>query len=282
MGYILFFLGAVFLFTSAGISTANIDRPNQDSAEIIIEGPNVVVRKQRDRRTNTVYYLTRIKHKDKKGRLLKLRQSLAASDSGETVTNFYERIGNPLFAINCSTVRSNATSTRAVSRLLIIDGQMVTDRTASNRFTLGIKKNNLLLAYDPGTTAQEILEDGTRNAVTAFTPLIINHRPVPDEILKMVKNYAKENPRQVIAQFDNMDLLILSCGGRGYEGKGLKARDVIRILQELKDTVRFAYNLDGGVSTTTVVKGQLITPKIDGHGTKLRMRASFLYVQPNE
>lgn len=81
----------------------------------------------------------------------------------------------------------------------------------------------------------------------------------------------------MIAQLDNLDLLILSCGGRGFDGEGMTAEDMIRILLENK--VKFAVNLDGGGSVSTVIRGELITKKIDNQGTEDRPRSNFLYIK---
>lgn len=80
----------------------------------------------------------------------------------------------------------------------------------------------------------------------------------------------------MIAQFDNLDLLIFSCGGRGFDGDGMTAKEMMKILKDLG--VKFAFNLDGGGSTSTVIKDQLITKRIDNNGTRERLRPNFLYV----
>lgn len=278
--------GIILLFSNYnGTSQVKIGRTNDSTSKTIINDHYIITKREWDEKTQTWYFLTKISHKDKNGGLLKLEQALdlsADTGRGETVLHFAKRIGSPLLAINCSTVFSNATPKRQASGILIVNSRIIQNRISSNRFTLGIKDNNQLLAYPPGTTAQAILDDGTMNALTAFTPLIVDYKPVSDDIIGSIKNYSVQNPRQVIAQFGNLDLLILSCGGRGYGGEGLKASDVIRILKGLKNKVKFAYNLDGGGSTTTVINGKLITPKIDNHGTKLRLRADFLYIKLND
>lgn len=83
----------------------------------------------------------------------------------------------------------------------------------------------------------------------------------------------------MIAQYPNGDLLIFSCGGRGYGGEGMYASDVIRILSNLN--VEFAFMLDGGGSVTTVLNGERITPMIDNYGTEERPRPSWLYIENN-
>ena len=110
-----------------------------------------------------------------------------------------------------------------------------------------------------------------------FVPLIVDYKPVGEEVLQVVGNNVQKHPRQVIAQLDNLDLLILSCGGRGFDGEGMTAEDMIRILLENK--VKFAVNLDGGGSVSTVIRGELITKKIDNQGTEDRPRSNFLYIK---
>lgn len=232
------------------------------------------VSKEYDQASNTTYYLTRIKHKDDNGNIIKLRTQFANRAEGETTRTFAIR-NQTAVAINASQGLDLPGTQKQPTGVQIIDGEIVQDlRTTS--YTLGIKDDNELLAYPPGTKAQDILNDGTNNALTAFLPLIENHEWVSDEVLAIRGNSAVKHPRQVIAQFDNKDLLIFSCGGRGYGGEGMTAKEMMRILKELG--VRFAFNLDGGGSTSTVIKGQLITEKIDGRGTQERLRPNFLYV----
>ncbi|MGX5817072.1 phosphodiester glycosidase family protein [Chitinophaga lutea] len=233
------------------------------------------ITKRYDETSATWYFLTHIQHTDNKGRLVKLLHSHAARDSGETVREFAGRAHCRL-AFNASTQKKAGSPIRVASGIQIVDGKIVQD-AVSTAYTLGIKDNNELVAYHPSVRAAEILKDGTNNALTAFVPLIENHQPVSAGVLAIRKGNAEKHPRQIIAQLDNLDLLFLSCGGRGYDGEGMDARDVIRILQALN--VKFAFMLDGGGSTSVVVNGALITTKIDQKGTAERPRPNFLYIQ---
>ncbi len=227
-----------------------------------------------DRESNTYYYLIRIKHQDKKGNLIKLKHAHSPEESGQTVRDFALKT-NCKLAFNASTQRIVEGGIRP-NGIQIIDGSIIQDINTT-AYTLGIKDNNMLLAYHPSVAAIEILEDGTNNALTAFGPLIEDYVAVSDDVLGIRGNYIQKHPRQVIAQLENLDILFLSCGGRGFDGDGMTARDVIRIL--LKEGVRFAYMLDGGGSTSTVINGELITKKIDANGTRERLRPNFLYVE---
>lgn len=206
-----------------------------------------------------------------------LKMALADKITGETGTEFADRT-NCCVAFNASMGVSNLPDgERQAVGIQIIDGDIIQERSTI-RYTLGIKDNNQLVSYEVEETAEDIVNDGAKYALTAFTPLIQNHQAVSEEILNSVKNYSRNtDPRQVIAQYDNGNILIFSCGGRGFGGVGMSARDVIRILSALN--VKFAFMLDGGGSVTTMVNGERITPLIDGSGTLERPRPNWLYVE---
>jgi len=228
--------------------------------------------------SETYYHLTEINHEDNNGDVIRLMHGHAAKVAGETGTEFARRMDCCL-AFNASMGKSNLPpNVREPVGIQIIDGNIV-QPLISRRYTLGIKDENELLAYLPWETATNILNDGANDALTAFIPLIENHQPVSQAVLDSVGNSSVKHPRQVIAQYDNGNILFLSCGGRGYDGEGMTANDLVRILSALD--VRFAFNLDGGGSVTTVVNGQRITPLIDGHGTAERPRPNWLYIPYN-
>jgi len=259
----------LFLFVGCKAQDNTEDEPKWAFAEYL------TVSKEYDAASNTTYYLTRIKHKDKSGNIIKLQTQFANRPEGETTRTFAIR-NKTAVAINASQGLDDLPDgRRQPAGIQIIDGKIVQDLNTT-AYTLGIKDNNELLAYAPGTKAQDILDDGTKTALTAFVPLIENHEWVSDDVLAIRGNLAVKHPRQVIAQYDNLDLLIFSCGGRGFDGDGMTAKEMMKILKGLN--VKFAFNLDGGGSTSTVIKDQLITKKIDGNGKIERLRPNFLYV----
>ncbi|QNL48807.1 phosphodiester glycosidase family protein [Olivibacter sp. SDN3] len=229
-----------------------------------------------DEISETYYHLTEINREDNNGNTIRLMNGHAAKVEGETGTEFARRM-DCCVAFNASMGKSNLPpNVREPVGIQIIDGNIVQALT-SRRYTLGIKDENELLAYLPWETAANMLTDGANDALTAFIPLIEDHQPVPQAVLDSVGNSSVKHPRQVIAQYDNGNVLVLSCGGRGYDGEGMTAQDLVRILSALD--VRFAFNLDGGGSVTTMVNGERITPLIDGNGTLERARPNWLYVK---
>lgn len=235
--------------------------------------------KHYDEQSETYYFLTRIKHKDHHGNLKKLRLAQSTALEGETVHRFAARVEATL-AFNASMGIKRKTEKEKLFPvgIQIENGKVVQNRESRRwRYTLGIKPNNELIVYPPETTAAEILKDGAQDALTAFIPLIQNHKEVDDHMLDLTRNLRLKHPRQIIAQMENLDIVFLSCGGRGFDGKGMTSMDVIRILKN--EGVKLAFMLDGGGSTSTVINGKLITTRIDKHGTAERPRPNFLYFE---
>jgi len=225
-----------------------------------------------DANSLTNYHLTEINSQK-----AKLRMALSEKIEGETGTEFANRM-NCCLAFNASMGIDNPPpGERHPVGIQIVDGTIVQERPTI-RYTLGIKDENKLVHYNLNETASNIIKDGSKYALTAFTPLIVNHNEVSDTILSSVPNYKRNtDPRQVIAQFDNGNILVFSSGGRGFGGVGMTAKDVIRILKG--KNVRFAFMLDGGGSVTTVVNGTRITPMIDDEGKLERPRPNWLYIK---
>src|SRR5690606_5735426 len=117
------------------------------------------ISKEYDQASNTTYYLTRIKHKDDNGNIIRLRTQFANRAEGETTRTFAIR-NQTAVAINGSQGLDNLPDNqRQPTGIQIIDGEVVQE-LSSTAYTLGIRDNNELLAYAPGTTAQDILNDG--------------------------------------------------------------------------------------------------------------------------
>lgn len=142
---------------------------------------------------------------------------------------------------------------------LIIDGAIQKDSAPvihKNQWTLGIKSNGSLSAYDSTISASAMLKDGCESAVTGFVPIIMDGSMVDKSLFLTFEHLTQPNPRQVICQTASGDYFVFSCDGRKDGEKGLTLEQIGEIL--LLFGVTFAYNLDGGGSTQTFVKKKRI------------------------
>jgi len=237
----------------------------------------ITTSKHFDELSSTTYYLTRVPHIDSKGDPILLKKQFQNdamnSGTGETVRSFVNRTGATL-ATNGSIWD---TSTNKIKGVQIKDGVVLQDVDGGISYTLGVKADNTLVAYAPSVTAEEIIADGCLNTFTAFFPMIVDGQAVGSDVWGDIENPTTANPRQVIAQFPNKDILFLTCEGRQDGNVGMTYTDCIRILEEIG--VTFAYCLDGGGSAQTVLRNILINTPIDGGFKVERAVSDFIYFE---
>ena len=137
---------------------------------------------------------------------------------------------------------------------------------------LGIKADRSISEYKVNeTTAQDMIDDGVLQAFDVFWKLVDNGEPT--DLTDVYTNEGvqadeRQGPRQCIGIKGNGDIIILTCDGRVENSPGLYSHEQQQILID-KGCVN-AWNLDGGGSTSTTIKGSKINRNVDGHGTKDR------------
>ena len=227
-----------------------------------------------DSLTETIYWITEIKMNED----TPFYFDVTNETTGETVREYANREKTTV-SINASTMNKEG-SRIFPEGVAIIDGEVIEDRATNTTWKVGITRDNRLTYFEPGDTSNEIFkkEPNIRSVLTAFTPLIIDSDQVSEDILADGRryNYNDNDPRQVIAQNTNGDIIFLTSGGRGFGGNGLTVEDVFRLLDGRNIT--FAFMLDGGGSTSLIDRGTKLNPNIDNLGTKERKRPSFISI----
>lgn len=231
-----------------------------------------------DSKSETGYYITVIKHKDEEGNINVLHHDVFINNQ-KTIREFAVD-NNATVAINAG----YSITKDQMQGLTMVNGEVVNYKPIENdrlddMYILGIKKDNTMMSFRSDTSITELKENGIYNAITAFTPLIEDGLSVSDELLN-VRDRKEKHPRQVIGQLNNKDIIIMSTGGRGVNGKGMTASELVRIL--FKHGAVFAHMLDGGGSVSTVVNGVQINRSIDARGTTERTNAQSLYIKKNK
>ena len=112
---------------------------------------------------------------------------------------------------------------------------------------------------------------------SGFYPIMENGIKTSENIYSETPHTLQKEPRQVIAQMPNKDLIFLTVEGRKINSPGFSFDDIFRVCQGLGAT--FAYCLDGGGSTQSVLRGSLINNINDEMGTKERDVPDFLYIE---
>lgn len=145
---------------------------------------------------------------------------------------------------------------------------------------IGIKADRTIATYDVNkVTADEMLADGCINVFNCYWPLIENGVATDLSDLYEESQQEPENraPRQAFGVKTDGTIIILSCDGRTTINQGLKSSQMQTILLDLGCIN--AWNLDGGGSVSTSIKGTKINRNIDESGTKDRQISYTLNVK---
>ena len=130
-----------------------------------------------------------------------------------------------------------------------------------------------IVGWEAGSGAS-LVNSGIVSATTTNFPLLINFQPYTRPSIPDMDTYNWQHAqRQVIGQWENGDYAIITSEGRGYNNsEGITTDRLITLCQELG--LKFAYNLDGGGSTQTVVGDKTLNNIYEG--TDGRLVPSFI------
>lgn len=241
------------------------------------------------RKFNTTYYITHIPHLDSDGNLIKLKRGLEGTnpDKPEHITPVeFSRRHNATFVSNASTGSGSQLKLhgRQIYNGRIIDS-LDTDYV-KDRWTLAISEDNTLTSYPPNVNAQTLLSQGVTNALTAFGPIISDNKVIVKDG-DYSPNTTVKHPRQVIGQLPNKDIIFFSCDGRenntsSFIEEGMTLKEVAEVLFDYYGDIQFAYNLDGGGSTSSVLRSTKLNKAQDENFTADRPVLDFLYVGRDE
>lgn len=237
------------------------------------------------RELNTNYYLTHIKFDDMYCKTdeevpekMKISHGYANdqfnSVGGETCREFHVRKENTV-TVNASVWDTN----EKIIGNQIQDGVILQDKPHQALWSLTLDKTGKFYSYPPSYTAQKLVdEENVEQCWTGFYPLIMDGLPVDPKTWDYSKeDTLRKSNRNVIAQYSNGNIVILTCEGRTALNVGFNYADLVSILTKLG--VHFAYNLDGGGSTATNVRNYQLNRPYDGRGKIDRKQADFIYIR---
>lgn len=241
----------------------------------------------RGRKFDTTYYITHIPHLDSQGNIIKLKRGLYGNNPNKPAhmtPSDFARKTKATFVSNAST--GSGSQLKLHGQQLyngqILDSVKGDEYTPLNdRWTLAIADDNTLTSFPPNVTASEIRNNGFNNTVSGFGPIISDGKIIVKSG-DYSPNTITSEPRQVIAQLPNKDLIFFSCDGRENNThtmieKGMTLQEVAETLLDHYD-IQFAYNMDGGGSSSSVVRSHKLNKSMDDSKTTERKVLDFLYV----
>jgi len=225
-----------------------------------------------DNTSKTYYYLTKIPRCDENGTVIPLKMGIANDDLTcttleSTLKHAWRK--NATLCINAGVF--NVDTDKPIASIIYNGDILYRDIptvTPEKYQYFAITKDNQYKVYHIGTTPESMLKDGVKFACPIFASLIIDGTPVEQTDLRT-------EPRQSIGFTEDGSIIIISCDGRNHESLGMSYDDLARI-HALNGSIN-AYILDGGGSTSTVLRGVKQNENIDWFTTD-RSVGTFLYV----
>lgn len=138
---------------------------------------------------------------------------------------------------------------------------------------LGFKENG------QAGDAAALVQQGIVSAFYHFFPIIVNYEnyDYPTDIADTFGNHNWEiAQKQIIGQFGNGDYFVLTSEGRGFDDSvGFTVQQVQALCKSLG--LKFAYHLDGGASTQTILGNKRVNRCIyDDNGATERVVPGFI------
>lgn len=220
---------------------------------------------------NTDVYITTIPKYDNDNNLIKLY----VADGVDKSPLKYAQDNYTTFTMNASLwIKNTITEEGSVPSIIgngviLRTNDMLEEGIADNLLYLGIKADRSIVEYQVNqTTAQQMLNDGCEQVFDVYWKVIENG--VALDLTGIYSNEGNEAtttkaPRQCLGIKSDGTIIIITCDGRTNESAGLYQADLQALLIQYGCTD--GWNLDGGGSTSTIIKGSKLNRNIDDNGT---------------
>ena len=188
--------------------------------------------------------------------------------TSETAAN-----NNAILAVNGDYYGANTTG------YVIRNGVVYRDtvREDSSNGDLAIYKDgSFKIVYEDQVSADQLVKDGVVNLL-AFGPSLVENGEIVVDTNSEVGQSMSSNPRTAIGIIDENHYIIIVSDGRTSESEGLSLYQLAEIMKSY--SVKTAYNLDGGGSSTLYFNGQVINkPTTNGNTISERSVSDIVYI----
>ena len=238
------------------------------ATRIVYKSSTLTVDLRKQYKYSTYYWTARVQVKDTS----QLRSSLSYGTYGgllETTTSALRRnVG--VIGINGS--RFDSSGKPGYDAVLIKKGRIYNRALGTSYSLMAITKNGIMYTPEQGLSAEDLIKDGVWNTFD-FGPTLIKNG-VSQKIISPFEEYmSMPYPRSAVGMIRPGDYVLLVCDGKGTGGsRGLTHYQLCSIFKSFGCT--YAYNLDGGGSSTLVYRGRVLNNPSDGSE---RAVGDFLY-----
>lgn len=133
----------------------------------------------------------------------------------------------------------------------------------------------LYAASEDSVSASDLVDQGAWQ-ILSFGPVLVEDGQVAVDTNTEVGQAKTSNPRTAIGMVSPLHYVIVVSDGRTDESEGLSLYELASVFEEQGCT--FAYNLDGGGSTTLWFNGEVINNPTDGRSSGEREVSDIVYI----
>jgi exopolysaccharide biosynthesis protein len=243
--------------SSASSSSSSLTATNVSTSDMSYSDDNMTIKITTERVNGTTVYLADITVSDPS----LLKTAFASGTYGRNyteTTSSQASDNNAIFAINGDYYGFRDTG------YVIRNGVLYRDTAAADTDALVIDENgNLSSVNQSDTTAQSLLDSGAQQ-VLSFGPTLIENGEITVDEDTEVGQATTSNPRTAIGQIGTNHYLVVVSDGRTSSSTGLSLYELAQVMKDHGAT--YAYNLDGGGSSTMVLNGKVINQTVGGSG----------------
>lgn len=147
---------------------------------------------------------------------------------------------------------------------VVRNGTLYRDTVATDTDALVIDSDgNMKSVNQSDETASELLKNGAQQVLSFGPTLVENGKVTVSEDAEVGQSQAS-NPRTAIGQVGKNHYVVVVSDGRTSESTGLSLYQLANVMK--KHGATYAYNLDGGGSSTMVLNGKVINNPVGGSG----------------
>ena len=143
------------------------------------------------------------------------------------------------------------------------NGVLYRDTAAESTDALVIYGDGAMASVNQSTTSAQELKDSGAWQVLSFGPTLVNGGSITVAADEEVSQSRSSNPRTAIGMISPLHYVVVVSDGRTGDNEGLTLYELAQVLVDNGAT--YAYNLDGGGSTTLYFKGEVLNNPTSGN-----------------
>ena len=155
------------------------------------------------------------------------------------------------------------------------NGVLYRDTASSGTDALVVYGDGTMAAASQDSNTAQSLKDAGAWQVLSFGPVLVNNGQIAVAANEEVGQSKSSNPRTAIGMVSPLHYVVVVSDGRTGDNEGLSLYELAQVL--IDNGASFAYNLDGGGSTTLYFKGEVINNPTSGNVGGERSVSDIVY-----